>query len=74
MIYLIFPSISWLCFDSLFKSPQNDDDDVVIDGQSRFCGKFCVDSVPKMFDYDHALIPDEPGFLKASYIASKEDK
>jgi len=34
----------------------------------------CFDSVPKMFDYDHTLIPEEPNFFTAGYINSKQDK
>ena len=56
-------------------TPQIDDeDDDEVDEESRFCGDCCIDAVPKLFDYDKTLIPEEPNFFTAGYMANKEDK
>ena len=53
---------------------EDDEEEPEPDVDSGFCGGCCFDSVPKMFDYDHTLIPKQPHFFTAGYISSKEDK
>ena len=37
------------------------------------CGGGCM-TWPKPFDYDHDLIPPEPNFFNAGFLADKEDR
>ena len=53
--------------------PTEDEEDPESDDNSPIFGG-CYDSVSKMFDYDHVVIPPEQHFFTAGYISSKEDK